>query len=124
MPRTKIQLVLFLAALAFVAAPLHAQTRTPDPLIDSPMTTDPEIVLPEAPLEFDPQLKALWLGDMSGAVVDNIRRAMDAIAAAHQMGMPNLDDAATVAAITTLLTDHEHPLVKRSAARALIALDA
>ena len=71
---------------------------------------------------FDPKLKRLWLRALGRPDVETKRRGADDIGRAHLAGMANLAD--TAGTLTGLLSD-PHPLIVRiSAARALVRLDA
>jgi len=111
--------VVLAAILAWIAAaPAFCEVR-----IDSASELDPKIDPPAIVHRFSPRLMPLWLEALERPEADMQRQAADAIAAAHRKGMPGL--AETVPALLKALEKQEHnPVVRLSAAKALIDLDA
>lgn len=92
--------------------------------IESVMYDDPRLEPLSPIVTFDPgRVKPLWLEALSGPEADLRRQAVEVIATAHRLGMPDLADTAE-SLIQVLDRPDEHPLVRLAAARALIALDA
>ncbi len=99
--------------------PLHASSEH----ITSPMYRDPDLPGPRLETVFPERAKALWLRALQRPEVDLRCRAADTIALAHRRGMKGLET--TIPDLVAAL-DHagEHPTVRLTVARALIALDA
>lgn len=91
--------------------------------IDSPMFEEPHLEISEHVLVFSPGLKDLWLQALERPEADLQRQAADAIALAHGYGMQGLSETVDALAAALQKPD-QHPVVKYSAGRALIALDA
>ena len=92
--------------------------------LDSLMERDPNIVSPKVLKKvFSPKLKPLWLEAMARPEVDLKRQAAETIAQAYQEGMPDLEDTVGPL-IRELQAPNQHPVMKLSAARTLIVLDA
>jgi HEAT repeat protein len=74
-------------------------------------------------VKFHPRLKSLWLEALARPEADLKRQAADAIAKAHPLGMPGLNEA-TPQLVADLDATNTSPVVRLAVARALIALDA
>ena len=112
--------MVFCVALAAATSPNSAPGVEPNSLMES----DPDIVTPELVNKiFSPKLKPLWLKAMAQPEVDLKRQAADTIAEARQRGMTDLEDTAEDLTRELEAVD-QHPVVKLSAARTLILLDA
>lgn len=85
------------------------------------MYSDPEVQLPGTVKSFSPRLKALWLDALSRPEHDMQRQAAETIGKAHQMGVPDLEEAIPQLE-KLLIADGSHPATRFAAARALIAL--
>lgn len=85
------------------------------------MYSDPEVQLPGTVKSYSPRLKALWLEALARPEHDMQRQAAETIGKAHQMGVPDLEEA--IPQLEKLLAaDGSHPATRFAAARALIAL--
>lgn len=94
-----------------------------DPILDSPMYDVPKITIPDPIIVFRPELKTLWLKALARPEADLQHQAADAFVRARRLGMKDLDDV--VKPLTDALNARDqHPVVRQSAARALVALDA
>lgn len=72
---------------------------------------------------FDPQLLDLWLDALDQGEVDLRRELADSLAIAAERGMPGMDKA--IPKLKSLVeSDDAHPLIRRSVARALVAIEA
>ena len=89
--------------------------------IDWPMYRDPLLPRSRIIRTFHPRLVPVLLLALGRNDVETIRHAADDISRARGVGMPGLE--AAVAPLTELL-EHQHAVARRSAAGALISLDA
>ena len=85
------------------------------------MYSDPEVQLPGTVKSYSPRLKTLWLDALSRPEHDMQRQAAETIGKAHQMGVPDLEEAIPQLE-KLLIADGSHPATRFAAARALIAL--
>lgn len=94
-----------------------------DDAIDSVMFVDPVVPSATVVKDFPERLKALWLAALDRPEIDMKRQAAAAIALAHQRGMAGLES--TIAPLVRTL-DHpnQHPIVRLTIAKTLVALDA
>lgn len=116
---TELLFIPLLVVLGLLAPVLVQAEIKPDYL----MLTDPEVQLPPSVKKYSPRLKELWLEALSMPEHDMQRQAAETIAKAHQMGVPDLEDA--IPQLEKLLvSDSSHPATRFAAARALIALKA
>ncbi len=96
----------------------HAEIRA-----DFAMDSDPELIAP-APIVLLPvKQRPLWLKALARPETDMQRQAAEAIAEAHLLGTPGLDEAKP-ALLQIFSAEGTHPTARWAAARALIALDA
>ncbi len=115
-----IRLFVFVAAvLVCWCLPATAE----DGEIDSIMYRDPHIEPVKTENVFSPRLKPLWLEALARPEVDLKRQAAETIARAYVRGMPGLEDTSAPLA-KELDAPDAHPLVRLTAARALIVLGA
>jgi len=103
--------------------PIAARLRDVKPVVDSPMFTDPELIVPDPRIVFSPQLKTLWLKAIARPEADLQRQAADAVSRAQRMGMKRLADCVP-ALVEVLDSPDSHPVARLAAARALAILDA
>src|SRR3954471_20047888 len=91
--------------------------------LDSPMYRDPEIVLPKVERRFPAGLADRWVEALGRPEADLQAQAAQAIALAHERGMPGL--SVTIPPLQRALErGGQSPAVRAAAARALVALDA
>lgn len=89
---------------------------------DAPMYLDPYLSPYPVIKRFHPDLAALWLKALGRPDTETRRRTAADITKARGLSMPGLD-AAAGPLLALVGTAEEHELVRKSAARALIALD-
>jgi len=106
---------------AIAAMPAGAADELPQ--LDVAMYDDPKIETTLITHFFPPELRSLWLEALSRPEADLKRQACDAIVQAHEAGMSGWPDAAERIAGEMARPD-QHPVVRHTAARALIALGA
>lgn len=109
--------------LLFVVGVLTAMvSRAKAADITNAMNEDPKFPPRQIEKIFQPQLVDLWLGALQHPEADLQREAAETIAAAHKQGMLGLD--AATPHLIKVLQSQRNSLVKLSAARSLITLDA
>jgi HEAT repeat protein len=91
--------------------------------VDFARKSDPRLEPVKKVAKFAPRLKSLWLEALSRPEADLKRRAAEAIARAHRLGMSGLADTAP-RLVEELEAAGSHRVVRLAAAQALIALDA
>jgi HEAT repeat protein len=90
---------------------------------DFEMSGDPQLDVPAPVRGYSPRLKSLWLEALARPEADMQRLAADAIARAHALGIPGMNEA--IPGLTTVLTaPSSHPAARLAAAQALVKLDA
>jgi HEAT repeat protein len=90
---------------------------------NSPMYNDPEIPVARVVKTYPKGMAELWISALGRPERDLRTRAAQAIAAAHESGMPGL--TAAVGPLTQLVEQpDQHPAVLAAVARALVVLDA
>ncbi len=109
--------------LALVLGLLAPAAVRADDGIDSDMFHDPELPTARVVKSFPAGLADLWLAALNRPEADLQGRAAEAIALAHEQGMPGLK-AAVPALLRALDRPDQLPGVRAAAARALVALDA
>ena len=97
--------------------------RGAEDVIDSPMYRDPDPPAARVMTVFPDGLTALWLRALQGPDAELRGRAADAIALAHRQGMKRLGEVVP-ALLAEVDRADQHPVVRLSVARALVALDA
>jgi HEAT repeat protein len=112
-------LICILASATLAAA---APPRVPD-AIDSPMTTDPLILVSEAVPTFPPGILDLWMKALERPEHEARGKAAASMALAHQRGMAGVS-AAVPALVRALEVDDQPASVRVAVARALVVLDA
>lgn len=91
--------------------------------VDSILDQDPDLTVPQREVRFSPKLLPLWLSVLERDNADLKRKVIESIVRAYRLGMPGLKE--TIPVIEETLSDtSQHPLVRLSAARALVVLDA
>jgi HEAT repeat protein len=109
--------------LLSVLGPAIAEHPPTGPRVALRFASSPEYELCKTvPGEIDARLLPLWMTALDGPDRDLHRQVADALVRAKALGMKGLDE--TVAArLRTALKESDHPVVRRSIAKALIALD-
>lgn len=109
-----------MAGLLFVA--LGLSTAAAEIAVDDAMLAG--VALPRATVKtvFSPELAPLWLEAVARPDAETRRMALDTISIAAERGMPGWNAAAD--RLRELLRSDRDPSVRRSAARALVAIDA
>lgn len=90
--------------------------------VDDVMRQDPRIEFPEPRKVFRKGFTPLWRQALDHSEADLKRQAIEAVIRARRKGMPDLEKF-TDPLLRIVQSSEEHPLVRRAAARALIALD-
>lgn len=94
-----------------------------EPVLDSAMEQDPLLVVPESNIVFSKKLKPLWSKALAHPEADLQRQVAETIARAHRRGVPGMKDM--IGPLTDVLTaEHQRSVVRLSAARTLVVLDA
>lgn len=89
--------------------------------VDVPMHEDPALQGPDRRIEFHPRLEELWRAALARPEIDLRRQAVDAIGRAFALG--HIDLARLAPTLTGLVADDPHPLVRLTAAEALIRME-
>jgi HEAT repeat protein len=98
-----------------------------DPVVDWAAANDPKIVLPTVMIDWSPDLPLLWKRALEHQEADVQREAADAIARAHQLGMPvspTLGQELSETLVKVLEEPDQHVVARAAAARALVQIDA
>lgn len=111
-----------LAAVAVCLAAVGLPASAAEIVVDDAMLADPAVQRGRVTTVFPPQLKRLWLEALARPDAETRRVAIDTIAIAVERGMKGWED--TVGRLREVLRSDPDPIVRRSAARALVAIDA
>ena len=117
----RFSLFVVLAMLALVRWSAHAASAA-ELSVDDAMYQDPELNLPKWRLIFSKKFKPLWLQALDRPDAETRRLAADTFTIASGRGMTELEDAADH--LQAVLKADRDPVVRRAAARALVALHA
>ena len=109
------------AATAAVAIP-DTDAKAIELAVDESVFVDPELLQPPIRIRFPGGLLRLWKAALGRTDAGIRRQVCDAIALAAIRGMPGLE--ALQPDVLAVLGDDADPLVRQSAARALVSLDA
>ena len=107
-----------LAAVTLIAAAARA-----DDGLDSTMYLDPDLPGPKVVLKLPARLPGLWVEALGRPEADLKAQAAQAIARAHELGIPGMPPTAGPLA-RELDRPDQHPTVRLAVARALVVLDA
>jgi HEAT repeat protein len=94
-----------------------------DLVVDSVMYSDPNLPAPRVVKTLPPRLPALWLEALQRPEADMKCQAAQALALAHQRGLPGMT-VAIEPLVRELGQKDQHPTVRVAVARALVVLDA
>ena len=111
---------LFAVAACLVTVGLSATAA--EIVVDDAMLAAPTVRHGTVATVFSPRLKPLWLEALARPDAETRRIAIDTIAIAVERGMKGWDD--TAGRLREVLRSDRDPIVRRSAARALVVIDA
>lgn len=122
--RLTLLLVMFatLAATNATAAPPEAIAKIAPPVVDDVMWQDPFLPLPTWLPKFSDTLVPLWLEALARPEAETRRVAAGTFAIAANRSMPGLEQA--VEPLQAILREDDDPVVRRTAASALVAIGA